>query len=47
MFVQINDVLDAFDQADRVVFEFNLAGLDLREIENIIDQAEQGITASF
>jgi hypothetical protein len=42
---EVDHFIDAGGQGKRFLLEFDLPGLDLREVENLVDQSEQGVAA--
>ncbi len=44
---RLRDGLDRFVQIERARFELELAGLDFGEVENIVDDAEQGVAGEL
>ncbi len=38
------DLLDHVEERERSLFELELAGLDLREVEDLVDHRDQGVT---
>jgi hypothetical protein len=42
---EIDSLLDARDQAELLEFQLQIAGLDLREVENVVDDREQRVAA--
>ena len=44
---EVQRVFDASAQVKRLALQFELAGLDLREVENVVDDGEQGFAAGI